>query len=43
VVELGIGQMEPVAALFAAAGLALSPPRPDLNGVPRALVAMKGA
>jgi release factor glutamine methyltransferase len=43
VVELGIGQMEPVAALYAAAGLALSPPRPDLNGVPRALVATKGA
>jgi release factor glutamine methyltransferase len=43
VVELGIGQAEPVAALFAAAGLALSPPRPDLNGVPRALLARKGA
>jgi release factor glutamine methyltransferase len=43
VVELGIGQMEPVAALFAAAGLALSPPHPDLNSVPRALVATKGA
>jgi release factor glutamine methyltransferase len=43
VVELGIGQAEPVAALFAAAGLALSPPRNDLNGIPRALVATKGA
>jgi release factor glutamine methyltransferase len=43
VVELGIGQMEPVAALFAAAGLAPAPPRPDLNGVPRALVATKRA
>jgi release factor glutamine methyltransferase len=43
VVELGIGQMEPAAALFAAAGLAPSPPRPDLNGVPRALVCHKGA
>ena len=39
VVELGIGQAEPVAALFAAAGLAPSPPQPDLNGMPRALVA----
>jgi len=27
--------------LFAAAGLAVSPPQPDLNGVPRALVARK--
>jgi release factor glutamine methyltransferase len=39
VVELGAGQAEPVAALFAAAGLAPLPARPDLNGVPRALVA----
>ena len=43
VVELGIGQAEPVAHLFAAAGLAPSPPRPDLNGAPRALVARKRA
>ena len=43
VVELGIGQAEPVAGLFAAAGLAPSPPHPDLNGVPRALVARKRA
>jgi release factor glutamine methyltransferase len=43
VVELGIGQVEPVAALFAASGLASSPPRPDVNGVPRALVASKRA
>jgi release factor glutamine methyltransferase len=43
VVELGTGQTEPVAALFAAVGLAPSPPRPDLNGVPRALVAIKRA
>jgi release factor glutamine methyltransferase len=43
IVELGIGQAEPVAALFAAAGLVPSPPRPDLSGVPRALVATKGA
>jgi release factor glutamine methyltransferase len=41
VVELGIGQAAPVAALFAAAGLAPAPPRPDLNGVARALVARK--
>ncbi|HEX3860807.1 MAG TPA: hypothetical protein VHY35_03875, partial [Stellaceae bacterium] len=41
VVELGIGQAEPVAALFAAAGLAPALPRPDLSGVPRALVAGK--
>jgi len=31
VVELGIGQAEPVAHLFAAAGLAPSPPHPDLT------------
>ena len=43
VVELGIDQAEPVADLFAAAGLAPSPPRPDLNGAPRALVAWKRA
>jgi release factor glutamine methyltransferase len=41
VVELGIGQAEPVAHLFAAVGLAPSPPHPDLNGTPRALVARK--
>jgi release factor glutamine methyltransferase len=43
VVELGIGQVEPVAALFAAAGLAPLPPRSDLGGVLRALVAEKRA
>jgi release factor glutamine methyltransferase len=43
VVELGIGQTELVGHLFAAAGLAPSPPRPDLNGTPRALVAWKRA
>jgi release factor glutamine methyltransferase len=43
VVELGIRQAEPVAHLFAAAGLAPSPPRPDLNGTPRALVGRKPA
>jgi release factor glutamine methyltransferase len=41
VVELGAGQAESVAALFAAAGLAPSAPRPDLNGMLRALVARK--
>jgi release factor glutamine methyltransferase len=41
VVELGAGQAEPVAALFAAAGLASSPPRTDLTDVPRALVAQR--
>ena len=40
-VELGAGQSAAVAAIFAAAGLAPSAPRPDLNGVPRALVAGK--
>jgi release factor glutamine methyltransferase len=39
IVELGAGQAQTVAALFAAVGLALLPPRSDLNGVPRALVA----
>ena len=41
VVELGAGQAEPVATIFAASGLVVSPPRPDLNGMPRALVATK--
>ena len=39
VVELGFGQAQAVAALFAAEGLAPEPPQPDLNGVARALVA----
>jgi release factor glutamine methyltransferase len=43
VVELGAGQAEPVTALFTGAGLAPLPPQPDLNGVPRALVARKRA
>jgi release factor glutamine methyltransferase len=43
VVELGLGQMEPVTALFAAAGLAAIQPRPDLSGVPRALTSVKRA
>jgi release factor glutamine methyltransferase len=42
-VELGAGQAEPVAALFASAGLATFPPRHDLNDMPRALVAAKRA
>jgi release factor glutamine methyltransferase len=41
VVELGAGQVEPVAALMQGAGLAPSPPQSDLNDVPRALVARK--
>jgi release factor glutamine methyltransferase len=40
-VEVGAGQAEPAAALFAAAGLAPSPARSDLSGVPRALVARR--
>jgi release factor glutamine methyltransferase len=43
VVEIGAGQAEPVATIFAAAGLVPSPPRPDLHGVPRALIAAKVA
>jgi release factor glutamine methyltransferase len=39
VVELGKDQGEAVAALIAAAGLAPTAPQPDLNGVPRALIA----
>ena len=39
VVELGAGQEQSVTALFRAAGLAPSPPYPDLMSVPRALVA----
>jgi release factor glutamine methyltransferase len=41
VVELGIDQAEPVSTLFAAAGLAPEPPRPDLNGIQRAFIARK--
>jgi release factor glutamine methyltransferase len=43
IVELGIGQAEPVAHIFAAAGLAPSPPHPDLNATLRAFVARKRA
>jgi release factor glutamine methyltransferase len=41
VVELGLGQAEAVAGLFGGVGLAVQPPRPDLNGIPRALVAVR--
>ena len=40
-VELGAGEAPAVAALFSAAGLALRPPRTDVHGVPRALLATK--
>jgi len=43
VVELGAGQAQTVVGLFAAAGLASSPPLTDLGGVPRALLARKAA
>jgi release factor glutamine methyltransferase len=43
VVEIGEGQAEPVSTLFSAAGLAGALPRPDLGGMPRALVARKTA
>jgi release factor glutamine methyltransferase len=43
VVELGAGQAQSVAALFAAAGLAPAAPRHDLKGVPRALCAAKAS
>ena len=41
VVEIGFGQADAVARLFSVAGLAVVPPHPDLNGVPRALLARK--
>jgi release factor glutamine methyltransferase len=41
VVELGADQAPAVAALFLATGLVPSPPRPDLHGVPRALLGTK--
>jgi release factor glutamine methyltransferase len=43
VVEIGAGQADAVAQLFAAAGLAVASPHPDLNGVPRALLATKAS
>jgi len=39
IVELGAGQLQRVAAMFAAVGLAPLAPRPDLTGVPRAFAA----
>lgn len=39
--ELGVGQADEVAALCRAAGLAPAPPRPDLGGVARALIARR--
>jgi release factor glutamine methyltransferase len=39
IVELAAGQEKTVAAILAAAGLAPRPPRPDLTGIPRALLA----
>ncbi len=41
VVELGAGQAQSAAAMFAGAGLEPLPPRNDLKGLPRALVARK--
>jgi release factor glutamine methyltransferase len=41
IVELGAGQAETVAALFAAQGLVPLPPRPDLSGTARALAAKR--
>jgi release factor glutamine methyltransferase len=43
IVELGPDQARPAAALFTNAGLAPAPPAPDLNGMPRALLARKMA
>jgi release factor glutamine methyltransferase len=43
IVELGVGQAELVAALFAAAGLVPAPARSDLNRVPRVLCARNQA
>lgn len=39
IVELGAGQSQAVSELFAKGGLVPLPPRPDLTGIPRALVA----
>lgn len=43
IVELGAGQADAVAALFAAAGLAPTRPRADLTAVPRALCGARGS
>jgi release factor glutamine methyltransferase len=42
VVEVGAGQADAVKCLLSAAGLTSFPPRTDLNGIPRALLAIKG-
>lgn len=42
VVELGAGQEAAVTALFKTAGLTVTPARPDLAGIPRALSAAPG-
>lgn len=41
IVELGAGQAQPAGELFARAGLAPMSPRPDINAVPRALLARR--
>jgi release factor glutamine methyltransferase len=41
VLEIGAGQSDDVAQLFAATGLAVAAPHPDLNGIPRVLLARK--
>jgi release factor glutamine methyltransferase len=41
IVEFGAGMVDPVAAAFAAAGLVIRAARPDLSGVPRALIARR--
>jgi release factor glutamine methyltransferase len=43
VVELGVGQASAVMELFRSAGLAPAPPRNDLSGVPRALLARRAS
>jgi release factor glutamine methyltransferase len=43
VVEIGAGQSDDVAQLFAAAGLAVAAPHPDLNGIPRVLLARRAS
>lgn len=43
VVEIGAGQGNAVARLFSEVGLAVAPPHPDLNGVPRVLLARKAS
>ncbi|HEX3506409.1 MAG TPA: peptide chain release factor N(5)-glutamine methyltransferase [Xanthobacteraceae bacterium] len=40
-VEVGAHQAEPVAAIFAAVGLVPLTPRPDVYGIPRAVVALR--